>query len=214
MSSCPVFPHLPRGQWNARPIWGTYTRCFLVPRPRTYFEVEDIRPGEDEMQCIKDKIFLSTAGGISIPKELNRNILQFLTGKDLLRFVMVSKKAKMIVEHCHVLMYDAIHERIEDLLDELNIVLRRRRDQVNEHKFKVGNCLQVHGVFNGYCVRVTPKFVFYVSKPDIFRRHPFIHRVGNDDGVMHARPYYGFFDETVRNWRTWASVTQEFPYSD
>ena len=119
----------------------------------------------------------------------------------------------MIVKHCHALMYDAIHERIKYLLDELNIVPSRRRDQVNEHKFKVGNCLQV-GTVNGYCVRVTPKFVFFVSKPDIFGRCPFIRRVGNNDGVMHARPYYGGFDETVQNWRTWLSVTQEFPYLD
>ncbi len=158
MSSCPIFPRLPRGQRNTRAIWGHYSRRFLIPRPRTYFEVKDIRPGEEEMQCITDEIFVSTAGGISIPKELNRNILQFLTGKDLLRFAMVSKKAKMIVNHCHALINDATHERIKDLLDELNIAPCRRREQVNEHKFKVGNCLRVHGAFNRYCVRVTPKF--------------------------------------------------------
>ena len=211
-----MFPRLPRGEWNARAIWGTYTRRFLIPCPRTYFEVEDIRPGEDELQWISDEIFVSTAGGISIPKKLNQNILQILTGKELLRSAMVSKKAKMIVEHCHALMYDAIHERIEDLLNELNIVPSRRWDQVNEHKFKVGNHLRVHGGggVNGYCVRVTPKFVFFVSKPDIFKCCPFIRRVGNDGRVMHARPYYGGFDETVQNWHTWSSVTQEFPYSD
>ena len=118
------------------------------------------------MQWITDKIFVSTAGGISVPKELNRNIFQYLTGKELLRFSMVKKKAEMIVKHCHALMYDAIHERIEDLLDELNIAPGRRRDQGNEHKLKVGNRLRVHGVHNGYCVRVTPKFVFYVTKPE------------------------------------------------
>ena len=137
-----------------------------------------------------------SAGGISIPKELNRNILQFLTGKELLRFAMVSKKADMIVKHCHALMYDAIHEQLRDLVDELNIDRGRRHVvQVNEHKFKAGNCLRVHGGGgdNGYCVRVTPKFVFFVIKPDIFNHHPFIHRVGNDDGVMHARQYYWGF---------------------
>ena len=91
MSSCPVFPRPPRGQWDARAIWGTYTCCFLIPCPRNYFEVEDIRPGEDELQWISDKIFVSTAGGISIPKELNHFFLQFLTGNELLRFAMVSK---------------------------------------------------------------------------------------------------------------------------
>ena len=85
------------------------------------------------------------------------SITQVLDGK---------KKAEMIVKHCHALMYDAIHERIEDLLDELNIAPGRRRDQGNEHKLKVGNRLRVHGVHNGYCVRVTPKFVFYVTKPE------------------------------------------------
>ncbi len=126
------------------------------------------------------------------------------------------KKAKMIVEHCHALMYDTNHEQIDDLLNELNNDRSRRRDQVNEHKFKVGNRLRVHGGGgdNGYCVRVTPKFVFFVSEPDIFKHRPFIRRVGNDDGVMHVRPYYGVFDETVQNQRTWLSLTQEFPYSD
>ena len=85
------------------------------------------------------------------------SITQVLDGK---------KKAEMIVKHCHALMYDAIHERIEDLLNELNIAPGRRRDQGNEHKLKVGNRLRVHGVHNGYCVRVTPKFVFYVTKPE------------------------------------------------
>jgi hypothetical protein len=99
MSSCPIFPCPPHGQRNTRAIWGHYPRCVLIPCPRTYFEVEDIRPGEDETQCITDKIFVSAAGGISIPKDLNRNILQFLTGKDLLRFTMVSKREKLQNTH-------------------------------------------------------------------------------------------------------------------
>ena len=103
-----MFPHPLRREWVARAHWGHYPYWQLIPLPRTYFEVEDVRPGEDELQCITDEIFVSTAGGISIPKELNQNILQFLTGKDLLRFKMVSKKAEMIVEHCHALIYDAI----------------------------------------------------------------------------------------------------------
>ena len=212
MSNRPIFPHPWRRLLSAH--WGHYPCRQLIPLPRTYFEVEDIRPGEDELPDIMDKIFVSTSGKISVPKELNQNILQFLMGKDLLRFAMVSKKAEMIVNHCHALMYDAIHEQIEDLLNELNIAPRRKQDQVNKHTFKVGNRFRVHGAFNGYCVRVTPKFVFYVTKPDIFRRHSFIRRVGNDDRVMHVRPYYGVFDDTVQNWRTWLSVTQKLLYSD
>ena len=80
---------------------------------------------------------------------------------------MASKMAEMIVERTHALMYDAIHEQIEDLLDELKLSQGWKQGQVNEHKFKVGNCVQVRGVHNGYVVRVTAKFEFFVTEPDI-----------------------------------------------
>ena len=198
MSNRSIFPRPWQRLSSAH--WGHYPRRQLIPLPRTYFEVEDIRPGEDEMSWITDEIFVSTAGGISVPKVLNRKNLQYLMGTDLLRFSMVSKTAEMIVEHCHVFMYDAIHDGIKDLLDELKFSRSWRQRQVNEHKFKVGNCVRVRGVHNGYCVRVTPKFVYFITKPDIFKSHPFIHRVGNDDGVMHAHPYYVGAIETVQNW--------------
>ncbi len=212
MSNCPIFPC----PWRRTPSahWGHVPCRELIPFPRTYFEVEDIRPGEDELSWITDKIFVSTAGGVSVPKELNRKILQYLSGKDLLRFSMVSKTAEKIVKHSHALMYDAIHEQIEDLLAELKFGWGWRQKQVNEHKFKVGNCVRVFGVRNGYIVRVTPKFVFFITEPDIFRSHPYVHRIGNDDGVKPMRPYYSGGIEIILNWRTWASVTEEFPYSD
>ena len=74
--------------------------------------------------------------------------------------------------------------------------------------------MRVRGVHNGYVVRVTPKFVFFITKSDIFRSHPYVCRIGNDDGVKPMRPYYLGGIEVVRNWRTWASVTEEFPYRD
>jgi hypothetical protein len=125
---------------------------------------------------------------------------------------MASKKAEMIVEHSHALMYDTIHERIDDLIDELKLSRGWKQGQVNEHKFKVGNCVQVCGVHNGYVVRVTVKFEFIFTKPDIFRSHPCVRRIGNHDGVMPMQPYYLGVVEIVRNWRTWASVMEEFPY--
>ncbi len=128
---------------------------------------------------------------------------------------MASKKAEMIVEHCHALMYDAIHERIEDLVEELKASQGWTQRQPNEHKFRVGNCVWVRGVENGYVVRVTPKIVFYVTEPDIFKSQPQVCRIGNDNGVQHMRPYYAVDDmEFVQNWRTWASMTEEFPYRD
>jgi hypothetical protein len=212
MANCLIFPSHRRQSMSAH--WHHPYRRFLMPFPRTYFEVKDIRPGEDELLGVTVEIFESTAGGLTIPKELNRKILQYLSGKYLLQFSMASKKAEMIVEHCHALMYDAIHERIEDLLEELKSSRGWKQGQVNEHKFRVGNCVRVRGVHNGYVVRVTPKFVFFVTKPDIFRSQPYVRRIGNDDGVIPMRPYYSGGMEFVRNWCTWASVTEESPYRD
>ena len=193
----------------------------LATLPRTYFDVDDIRPGEDELSEYTFEIFENK--GMTIPKELNRKILQYLPGKDLLRFSRASKKAFWYVEFSHALMYDAIHERINDLVK----VLPKKRHQ-NEHKFRVGNCVQVKGYQfrvghswrvkddeNGYVVRVTPKKVFYVMETDIFKKEPRIHKIGNDNGVRPMRPYYAAVPvEVVKNWRTWASVTEEFPYRD
>ncbi len=182
----------------------------LVSLPRTYFEVDDIRPGEDELSEYMIEIF-ENEGIITIPKELNRKILQYLPGKDLLRFSMASKKAFLNVEFSHALMYDAIHERINDLVNVSNP--RRRRNQ-NEHKFRVGNCVRVRDNVSGYVVRVTPKRVYYVKENEIFHEEPVIHQIGNDE-VTPMRPYYAAVPvEVVKNWRTWASMTEELPYSD
>jgi hypothetical protein len=186
----------------------------LVDLPRTYFEVDDVRPHEDELPEYTFEIFENQ--GLTIPKELNRKILQYLPGKDLLNFSRASKKAFWNVEFSHALMYDAIHERINDLVK----VLPKKRHQ-NEHKFRVGNCVQVKGYQfrvghswrvkddeNGYVVRVTPKKVFYVMETDIFHKKPVVHHIKNDR-VTPMRPYYAAVPvEVVQNWRTctWASM--------
>ena len=186
----------------------------LLDLPRTYFEVDDVRPHEDELPEYTFEIFENQ--GLTIPKDLNRKILQYLPGKDLLNFSRASKKAFWNVEFSHALMYDAIHERINDLVK----VLPKKRHQ-NEHKFRVGNCVQVKGYQfrvghswrvkddeNGYVVRVTPKKVLYVHDEDIFKRNPVVHHIKNDR-VTPMRPYYAAVPvEVVQNWRTctWASM--------
>ena len=150
----PVFLNRSR---KPSPYWYHPNYKVAVPFPRTYFEVDDIRPSEDELLEYTIEIFEKK--GLTIPKELNRKILQYLPGKDLLRFSMASKKAFLNVEFSHALMYDAIHERINDLVKVLN----KQRHQ-NKHKFRVGNCVQINNKESGYVVRVTPKIVFYVSQ--------------------------------------------------
>jgi hypothetical protein len=135
----PVFPN--HRQQSSNHYWRHPNHWVLVPFPRTYFEVEDIRPGEDEFLGVRIEIFKWTTGGLTIPKELNRQILQYLPGKDLLKFSMASKKAEMIVEHCHALIYDAIQEQIKDLVEELRSSRGWKEGRPNEHKFKVGNCV-------------------------------------------------------------------------
>ena len=182
----PVFPNHRRQAPS--PYWHYRNYRVLVPCPRTYFEVDDIRPGEDKLSEYTIEIFKSTdeLTKVTIPKELNRKILQYLPGRDLLRFSMVSTKAFLDVEFSHALMYDAIHERINDLVKVLN----KQRNQ-NKHKFRVGNCVQICKEESGYVVQITPKMVFYVMETDIFKKEPPpIHKIGNDNGVRPMHPYY------------------------
>jgi hypothetical protein len=93
-------------------------RLQLVPLPRVYFEVKDVRPDENQGQANSVAIFGSRCpGGVSIPKELNQNILQFLTGKDLLRFARVSPVIHRVVKMNTALLFDAIRERINEFVD-------------------------------------------------------------------------------------------------
>ena len=82
----PVFPYHRR--WAASQYHPN--RRVLVSLPRTYFEVEDIRPGEDELSEYAFEIFELFDGRLTIPKELNRKILQYLPGKELLKFSKAS----------------------------------------------------------------------------------------------------------------------------
>ena len=240
----PVFENHRRGGRNPFNLPLTYPRRVLVRCPRTYFEVEDIRPGENElpdntydifetagirippvlnrkiMQYLSGEDLLniglernSIIGGVlMIPQVLNRKILQYLSGKELLIFQKASKESLLSVEFSHALMFDAIHERIKDLRSKQGWT---QTPEPNEHKYRVGNCVRVRNLENGYVVRVTRKFVFYVIETDIFKSQPQVRRIGNDDGVEPMRPYFQSEPmEFVKNWRTWASMTTEFPYRD
>jgi hypothetical protein len=156
----------------------------LVSLPMTYFEVEEVRPDENQGQANLTAIFVSTPRGVSVPGELNQGILQFLTGKDLLRFVMVSKAAYQVVRYCWALLFVAVYEQIDDFVGQ-------NGRQVNSHGFKKKNRVRVNvngELVDGYCVRVT------------FERHPDIKRVKSKYGVEHVRPYIGIVVEVKQNW--------------
>ena len=116
--------------------------------PRTYFEVKNVRPGK-EQGASPDGIFVLTPGGISILGKLSQNVLQFLTGKDLMRFTLVSKSTEITVKNCKALLFDAIQEELDDFINQ-------NERQVNEHRFKKKDRVCINGI-NGYVVRVTKK---------------------------------------------------------
>ena len=107
----------------------------------------------------------------------------------MLRVTKVSKTVERVVRKCKALLFDAILERIDEFVDQ------NGRQQVNLHGFKKKNCVRFCGIngvrIDGYCVRVTPKYVFFFRLENIFERHPDIERVKNTGGVVHVCPYIG-----------------------
>jgi hypothetical protein len=97
------------------------------------------------------------------------------------------------------LLFDAIHERIDEFVDQ------NGKQQVDLHGFKKKNRMHVCGIngvrINGYYVRVTPKYAYFVHSKNIFERHPDIDRVKKTGGVVHVRPYIGNVVEVMQHWR-------------
>ena len=173
-------------------------RLQLVSLPRVYFEVEDVRPDENQGQASSPAIFGSTPGGVSIPRELNQNILQFLTGRDLLRVAKVSSVVYRFIKRNRALLFDAIRDQIDEFVDP------NGGRQVNLQRFRMFNRVRIDGNggwIDGYCVRVTPKHVYFVRSHKIFDRDPTIETVRSAWGVVHVCPYIGNVVEVVRNWR-------------
>jgi hypothetical protein len=165
----------------------------LINLPLIYFEVEDVRPDENEGQDVdenegqENSSSVLNSGGVSVPGELVQGILRFLTGKELLRFAGASKATFQVVARCKALRFDAIRERIDNLVDSLS---DRGRRQANLRRFKEKNRVRVKENdvrVDAYCVRVTPKYVYYVRAEDIFTALPEVRRVKSERGVSHVR---------------------------
>jgi len=54
-----------------------HTSRQLINLPRTYIEVEGVRPNESQGQVNSAPICVSIPRGVSVPGELNQGILQF-----------------------------------------------------------------------------------------------------------------------------------------
>jgi len=124
-----------------RRVWRFHhhPRRQLVNLPRTYFEVKDERPRESEGQA--DSALIFVLKGITIPGELNQSILKLLTGKDLLRVAKVSKTIERVVRKCKALLFDAVHEQIDDFVGQngRHDFVGQNGRHVNSHGFKKMN---------------------------------------------------------------------------
>ena len=90
-------------------------RRVLINYPRAFFEVDVVRPDESQELAKANSEAVFVSGGISIPSELNHCILKQLTGKEFLKVAKISKAAERVVRKCKALLFDTIHERINEL---------------------------------------------------------------------------------------------------
>ena len=120
-----------------------------------------------------------------------------MTGRDFLRVAKVSKTVEWVVRKCKALLFDAVHERIDEFINQ-------NGRQVNLHRIKKKNRVRIHGIHGDlvieYCVMVTPKYVYFVRLENIFDKHPDIQRVRSDSGVVHVHPYIGNVVEVMQHW--------------
>jgi hypothetical protein len=79
----------------------------LVVIPIMCFEVKDVRPVEGQYHVNATVIWRL------IPGELNRNVLKFLSAKELVRFKSICKNAKSAIDSEKGLLFDAIREQLD-----------------------------------------------------------------------------------------------------
>jgi len=72
----------------------------------------------------------------------------------LITFRRDSKSAESAVKNCKGLLFDAIQEQLDETVNQNGW-------QVNEHRFKKKDRVSINGI-NGYVVRVTKKYVYFV----------------------------------------------------
>jgi hypothetical protein len=148
----------------------------IIPIKR--FEVQDVRPVESQYHVN------ATAIWGSIPGELNRNFLKFLSAKELVGFKSICKSAKRAVESEKGLLFDAIREQLDKIIEECGF-----ESVLNAFKFKVKNHLRLGALGPvGYVVNTTKRCVQIVQAEDVFKAGADI-KIGRNMGIVHVRPY-------------------------
>jgi hypothetical protein len=90
-----------------------------------------------------------------IPGELNKNVLKFLSTKELVGFKSVCNNAKSTIKSEKGLLFDAIREQLDKINEECGF-----ESVPNAFKFKVKNCLRLGALGPvGYVVNTTKRCV-------------------------------------------------------
>jgi hypothetical protein len=142
------------------------------------FEVQDVRP-------VKGQYHVNvTAVWESIPRELNRNVLKFLSAKELvgLKSVCMNKSAAKSEKG---LLFDAIREPLDKIIEECGF-----ESFPNTFKLKVKNCVCLGGALGpvGYAVNTTKRCMQIVLDEDVFKAGADI-KSGRNMGTVHVCPY-------------------------
>jgi hypothetical protein len=163
----------------------------LIVIPIKRFEVQDARPVKGQYQVNTTAIW-----GL-IPRELNGNVLKFLSAKELVGFKSVCKNAKRAIRSEKGLLFDAIREQLDKIIEECGF-----ESVQNSFKFKVKNCVRLGGALGpvGNVVNTTKRCVQIVQDKDKFKAEADI-KFGRNMGTVHVCPYVGeVTGELRRKW--------------
>jgi hypothetical protein len=161
--------------------------AIIIPIKR--FEVQDVRPVKGQYHVNATSIWEF------IPGELNENVLKFLSSKELVGFKRVCKNAKSTAESEKGLLFDAIKE-------QLDIIIEKCGFESVPIKFKVKNCGRLGGFPSavGYVVNSTKRCVQIIHDGDVFKARANVKFVRNM-GSVHVCPYTGEVTGELRgNW--------------
>jgi hypothetical protein len=171
-----------------------YTCIWLIETPKTYFKVQNVRPAQGQYQVS------STAIWELVTREVNGNILRFLSKKELFRFKAVSKSIKSIVKSEKELVFNAIWEQLGEVIKD-----QKLRSVPNKHKFKLKNRVKIQGQWGitGYVVRTTKSDASLICEEDVFKTDVIIW-IGKTPWIVHVCPYIGEFEVGVQHWHCWS----------
>jgi hypothetical protein len=150
----------------------------LLVIPIKCSEVQDVRPIEGQYQVNATAIW-----GL-IPRELSRNVLKFLSAKELVGFKSICKNAKSTVQSKKGLFFKAIREQLDKIIEECGF-----ENVPNAFKFKVRNLIRFGEACGpvGYDVHTTNRCMPIVQYEDMFKAGVNI-KVGRDMGTVHVHP--------------------------